>query len=164
VSACCWSYILLMLMIKPLRDVLAESCWWRHCRDSLATVWCSCRVMLMTMLLSHTSNGIVETTWSWCDVEVESYWQQGCRVMLATALPSPADDDICRVMLVMTLLSWCWSRCDIAAESCWRCRCRDDLAVMRCRCQIMLFNRSRDLRPELWYANEVGMYLHYNHV
>jgi hypothetical protein len=49
--------------------------------------------------------------------------------MLAMALPSPAGDDVAEVT---------WVRCDVDAESCWRRCYRGDLAMMRCRCQIML--------------------------
>jgi hypothetical protein len=42
--------------------------------------------MLATVLLSHAGDGVVETTWPRCDVGLESYWRQCCRVMLAMAL------------------------------------------------------------------------------
>jgi hypothetical protein len=35
---------------------------------------CRYRVMLAIMLLSHASDGVVETTWPRCDVDVEPCW------------------------------------------------------------------------------------------
>jgi hypothetical protein len=43
-----------------------------------------------------------------------------------------------RVMLMTVLLRQCWSWHDVVAESYWRCRYRDDLATVRCLCQVML--------------------------
>jgi hypothetical protein len=38
----------------------------------------------VTMLLSHASDGAVEVTLLWRDVDAESCWRQGYRVMLVT--------------------------------------------------------------------------------
>jgi hypothetical protein len=64
----------------------------RHAGDSVAEatlvmVRCRYRVMLVTVLLSYPSDDAAEMTWPWRDVDVESYRQQCCRVMLVTALP-----------------------------------------------------------------------------
>jgi hypothetical protein len=48
---------------------------------------------------SHADNG-----------DVESCWQWHCRVLLATALPSPTGDGVAEA-------TWLWS--DVDAESCW---------------------------------------------
>jgi hypothetical protein len=37
-------------------------------------------------MLSHASDGDVTVTWPWRDGDVESCWQQCCRVMLAMML------------------------------------------------------------------------------
>jgi hypothetical protein len=42
--------------------------------------------MLATLLLSHANDGAAEVTWLRRDVDVESCWQQCCRVMLVTML------------------------------------------------------------------------------
>jgi hypothetical protein len=44
----------------------------------------------------------------------------------------------CQVMMTTVLPRQCWLWHDIAAESYWRWRCRDDLAAVRCLCQVML--------------------------
>jgi hypothetical protein len=49
--------------------------------------------------------------------------------MLATVLLSHAGDGAAEVT---------WPRRDVDVESCWRRHCRGDLAVMRCRCRVML--------------------------
>jgi hypothetical protein len=49
--------------------------------------------------------------------------------MLATMLPSHADDDAAGVT---------WLRCNVDDESYWRRHCRGDLAAVQCRCQVML--------------------------
>jgi hypothetical protein len=38
----------------------------------LAMARCCYRVMLVTTLLSHASDGVAETTWLRCDIDVES--------------------------------------------------------------------------------------------
>jgi hypothetical protein len=40
----------------------------------------------VTMLPSHVGDDVAEATWPWHDVDVESYWRQCYRVMLATML------------------------------------------------------------------------------
>jgi hypothetical protein len=42
--------------------------------------------MLATMLLNHGRDDAAKSTWPRCDVDVESCWQQCCRVMLTMAL------------------------------------------------------------------------------
>jgi hypothetical protein len=57
-----------MLTIKLLRDVTAEWCWRRCCRDDLVAVLCRCRVMLTMTLMSHAEDDIAES----CDEDAES--------------------------------------------------------------------------------------------
>jgi hypothetical protein len=90
---------------------------------------------------SHTSDGTAEVTWPRSNVDVKSCWQRCCRVMMVTALLSPAGDGptescwrrCCQVLLVMALLSWRWLWHDVAAKG-----HRGDLAVARYRYRVML--------------------------
>jgi hypothetical protein len=45
------------------------------------------------VLLSHAVDDATEATWPRRDVDVESCWRQWCQVVLATMLPSHAEDD-----------------------------------------------------------------------
>jgi hypothetical protein len=125
-SACHWSLILLMLTIKPLRDVNAESCWWwccwvmlamvmwdaescrrRCCQGDLAVAWCRCRVTLATALSSPAGDG-AGLTWLWHDVDAESCWRQCYWFMLAMVMWDAEScwRWCCRVMLAMVLPRW----------------------------------------------------------
>jgi hypothetical protein len=48
--------------------------------------------MLATILPSHARDDVTEATWPRHDVDVESYWQQCCRVMLVTTLSGRLDN------------------------------------------------------------------------
>jgi hypothetical protein len=91
------------LMLSHVGDGAVESCSQRRCRVLLVTtllsptsdsaaevtlvaVRCRCRVMLVIVLLSHASDGAAEATWPRRDVDAESCWRQCCCVMLATTL------------------------------------------------------------------------------
>jgi hypothetical protein len=41
---------------------------------------------LATMLSSHAGDGAAEMTWSWRNVDAESFWRQCYRVMLTMVL------------------------------------------------------------------------------
>jgi hypothetical protein len=66
-----------------------KSCWQRCCREDVGRDAMS--------LPSHASNGAVEVTWLWRNVDAESCWRWYCRGNLATARCW------CRVMLAMML-------------------------------------------------------------
>jgi hypothetical protein len=51
------------------------------------------------MLPSHAGGGAAEVTWPRRNVETESCWQQGSRVMLATVLSCTADDGTVKLTL-----------------------------------------------------------------
>jgi hypothetical protein len=137
----CW----VMLIMAPLSHASNGIA-----KATLAMAWCSCRVMQAMTLLNHASDDAAKATWPQRDVNVESCWQWGCRVILAMALsrrlshggmplPSHATGGThCHVMLMMVLSRWCWSWHNVAAESCeWWC-CRGDLVATWYRCRVML--------------------------
>jgi hypothetical protein len=53
-------------------DNATKSSWQRRCQGDLATARCRCRVMLMTILLSHAGDGAAKVTWPQHDVDAES--------------------------------------------------------------------------------------------
>jgi hypothetical protein len=82
---CCW-VIQAMALLRQLGhnaismsshdgDNVVESRWRQPRRGDLAVTRCRCRVMLVTMLLSHDGDGAAEVTWPWCDVDAKSYWR-----------------------------------------------------------------------------------------
>jgi hypothetical protein len=112
--ACHWNHMLLLMsMIKPLRDVAVVSCRW----------WCH-RVILVMALLKRR--------WLWCVVAAESCWRWHYRVLLVMVLPRQCWS--CHDVAIEA--SWPWR--NVAAKSCWwRCY-QGDLAVAWCCCRVML--------------------------
>jgi hypothetical protein len=99
--------MLAMVLSSPTSDDVVEV--------TLVVARCRCRVMLVTVLSSHASNGAAEATWPRRGVGVESYWQRCCRVMLATMLPSHDGNGTADA-------TWSWR--NVGIESCWRQCCR----------------------------------------
>jgi hypothetical protein len=110
-------------------DGATESCWWWCHRGDLATVQCKCWVILVMVLPSHVGDGAAGVTWLWRDVDAESccwwcYW-----VMPMMVLPGRFG----RGVMYMPSHTG-----DGAFESCWWWHYQGDLAVMRCRCRVLL--------------------------
>jgi hypothetical protein len=58
----------MMKMSSHAGNDAVESC----CRGDLATTRCRCRVMLVTVPLSHAADDVAEATWSRHDVDAKS--------------------------------------------------------------------------------------------
>jgi hypothetical protein len=61
-------------MLSHAEDSVVESCWRRRYRGDLVAARYRCRVMLVTVMPSHVDDGVVDATWLWRDVDMESSW------------------------------------------------------------------------------------------
>jgi hypothetical protein len=138
-----------MYIMSHAGDNANESCWRWRCLGDMAVERCRCRVMLATLLPSHTGDDAAEATWSRCDIDTESYWWQSYQSDLAAAR--------CRCWVMLTIMLWSHARdsatgatwpsvmsmpshaSDNAAESCWRWHCRGNWIAKLCRGRVMLF-------------------------
>jgi hypothetical protein len=104
-------------------------------RVNLVVAQCQCRSMLVTMLLSPTSDDAVESTLAMTRCH--------CRTMLVTALPGRLSRDAmymssqagaalprrlgCGAMVLSSYIGdgaaeATWPRCNVGVRSCWRSR------------------------------------------